>query len=245
VSARRAAGPRTLALDIGGTWLKAVVLDARGEALVTPLHAPTPKPATPAAVCRVLTGLARAMPRFQRVAIGFPGVVHDGVIYTAVNLHPAWRGVDLAQRMKRLTGRPVRVCNDADVQGMGVIAGKGLELVITLGTGVGSALFIDGTLVPNLEYGHHPFRRGRTYEELLGDRALKRVGKRIWNRRLRSATETLQLVFNPRVLYLGGGNSRLVARPLPRGVRVVGNIAGLLGAIRLWSPRPTRAREKH
>ena len=239
----QAKGRRTLALDIGGTVIKAAVLDMRGRPVAVPLQAATPKPATPSAVLRVAMGLARALPGFQRVAIGFPGVVRDGITCTAANLHPAWRGVDLARRMRRLTGRPVRVGNDADVQGMGVIEEVGVELVITLGTGVGSALFIDGTLVPNLEFGHHPFLGGRTYEESLGDRELRRIGNGAWNRRLRSAIQTLQQAFSCRLLYLGGGNSRLVSRPLPRRVRVVANIAGLLGSIRLWSrPRGRRTR---
>jgi polyphosphate glucokinase len=229
-------GPRTFALDIGGTVIKAAVLDARGRPVAPLVRAATPRPATPTRVLRVVMQLAAAAPRFQRIAIGFPGVVQDGITRTAANLHPAWRGVHLARRMERLTGRPARVANDADVQGMGVIEGVGVELVLTLGTGVGSALFLDGRLIPNLEFGHHPFRAGRTYEQLLGDRALKRIGKRAWNSRLRAAVEMLRKAFNCRRLYLGGGNARLVAKPLPRGVRVVRNIAGVLGTLRLWSP---------
>jgi polyphosphate glucokinase len=246
VSARRARadGARTFALDIGGTVIKAAVLDAAGRPVAAPVRAPTPRPATPAAVLRVVMGLAAAAPRFHRVAVGFPGVVQDGVTRTAVNLHPAWRGVDLVRRMERLIGRPVRVANDADVQGMGVIEGAGVELVITLGTGVGSALFLDGRLIPNLEFGHHPFRNGRTYEQLLGDRALKRIGKGAWNKRLRAAVEMLQQTFNYRRLYLGGGNARLLTKPLPRGVCAVSNIAGVLGSIRLWRS-PRRARASH
>jgi polyphosphate glucokinase len=244
VSARspRADRARTFALDIGGTVIKAAVLDARGRPVAAPVRASTPRPATPVAVLRVVMELAAAAPRFHRVAVGFPGVVQDGVTRTAVNLHPAWRGVDLARRLKRLTGRPVRIANDADVQGMAVIEGAGVELVITLGTGVGSALFLDGRLIPNLEFGHHPFRNRRTYEQLLGERALKRIGKSAWNKRLRAAVEMLQKTFNCRRLYLGGGNARLIEKPLPRGVRAVRNIAGVLGCIRLWHPpRVTRA----
>ncbi len=239
MSARRvpAAGPRTLALDVGATVLKAAVLDGRGRPVAPPARMATPRPATPSATLQVLGHLAAAGPRFDRVAVGFPGVVVEGVVRTAVNLHTAWIGIDLARRMRRLTGRPARVANDADVQGLGVVAGRGVELVLTLGTGVGSALFADGRLVPNLELGHHPFRAGRTYEQLLGDRALKRIDKAAWNRRLRAAVETLQKTFQPRRLYLGGGNARLVRGRLPRGVTVVGNVAGLLGGIRLWAPR--------
>jgi polyphosphate glucokinase len=234
--------PRTLALDIGGTHIKAAVLDARGAAVAGPIQTPTPRPALPGDVLNAIAWLAGAAPRFTRVAVGFPGVVRDGVAHTAVNLHPAWRGVNVAQRLSRRIGRPVRVANDADVQGMAVITGRGVELVLTLGTGVGSALFLDGQLIPNLELGHHPFRDNRTYEQLLGDHALKRIGVRAWRRRLGAAVAMMQKTFNPWRLYLGGGNARLVERPLPRGVRVVANVAGLLGGHRLWSPRRTMRR---
>jgi polyphosphate glucokinase len=230
-------GPRTLAVDIGGSHIKVAVLDARGRAIAGPIQTPTPRPALPGAVLSAIVRLAGPAPRFTRVAVGFPGVVRHGVAYTAANLHPAWRGVNLAQRLSRRIGRPVRVANDADVQGMAVIEGRGVELVITLGTGVGSALFLDGHLVPNLELGHHPFRDRRTYEQLLGDRALKRIGVRAWQRRLWAAVAMLQKTFNPGRLYLGGGNARLIERPLPREVRVVGNVAGLLGGHWLWSRR--------
>jgi polyphosphate glucokinase len=226
--------PHTLALDIGGTGIKAAVLDARGGLIAPRLRELTPRPATPAAVLRVVRRLVAAGPPFERVAIGFPGVVEKGTIYTAVNLHPAWCGINLARRMERLTGRPTRVANDADVQGMAVVEGVGVELVLTLGTGMGSALFLDGWLVPNLQLGHHPFRKGHTYEDVIGENGLKRSGKRVWNKRLRVAIETLRDAFSFRRLYLGGGNARLVARPLPPRTRVVGNIAGVLGGIELW-----------
>ena len=245
MNARPARGPRTLAIDVGGTVLKAAVLDPGGRPIAPPARVPTPHPATPFATLRALGRLAAAGPPFTRVAVGFPGVVVDGVVYTAVNLHPAWIGVNLARRMERLTGRPTRVANDADVQGLGVVAGRGVELVVTLGTGVGSALFLDGRLVPNLELGHHPFQGGRTYEQMLGDRALKRIGSAAWHSRLRAAVEMLRKTFRPRRLYLGGGNARLVHRGLPAGVTVVSNVAGVLGGIRLWAterPRPRRRR---
>ncbi len=237
----RAAGPRTWALDIGASAIKTAVLDARGRPVAPAKRAATPRPSTPAAMLRVVMRLAAEEPAFDRVAVGFPGVVEHGVVRTAANLHHAWIGVDLARRLERLTGRPTRVANDADVQGLAVVAGKGVELVITLGTGIGSALFLEGRLVPNLELGHHPFLRGRTYEELLGDRALGQVGKATWNRRLRAAVEMLKQTTNCRCLYLGGGNARLVRKPLPHGVRTVNNIAGVLGCIKLWpAPRATR-----
>jgi polyphosphate glucokinase len=243
MSARGAGAPRTLSIDIGGTGLKAAVLDARGRLVTDRLRIRTPRPARPAAVLAGLRALAAAMPRFDRVAAGFPGVVEDEVVRTAANLHPDWIGVNLARRLERLTGRPARVANDADVQGMAVIEGRGVEMVITLGTGMGSAMFLDGRLVPNLELGHHPFRRDRTYEELLGDQERKHIGKRKWHKRLHAAIETLLETFNPRRLYLGGGNARLIEGPLPARVRVVSNVAGVLGGFHLWAaPRAPRPR---
>jgi polyphosphate glucokinase len=237
-------GPRTLAVDVGGSGIKAMVLDARGEPLDERTRVPTPEPATVAAVLGAIARLARAHRPFDRVSVGFPGVVRDGVTHTAVNLHPQWLGVDLASRLRARLGKPVRVGNDADVQGLGVVSGRGVELVVTLGTGVGSALFVDGRLVPNLELGHHPLRHGETYEERLGQEALDRVGKRRWNRRLAAATRHLESLFNYDRLYLGGGNARLVTVELPPNVSLVSNAAGLLGGIALWERPDDRSRRR-
>src|SRR5436190_711519 len=159
------AGTRTLAVDIGGTWIKAMVLDARGRPASPESRTPTPQPATFHAVMKSMRAL---------------------------------------------------------------------------GTGVGSALFLDGRLVPNLELGHHPFERGRTYEERLSDRVLHRMGVRRWKERLMRAVATLQRAFNPRRTYLGGGNARFLKRGLPPGVIAVDNVAGVLGGIHLWDETPRR-----
>jgi len=243
-AATRGRSPRTLALDIGGTGIKAAVLDPGGRLIAPRLRELTPRPATPTAILGVVKRLVTEGPPFERVAVGFPGVIEKGTVYTAANLHPAWIGVNLARRMERLTGRPTRVANDADVQGMAVVQGTGVELVLTLGTGVGSALFLDGWLVPNLQLGHHPFRKGHTYEDVLGNAGLARSGKKVWNKRLRVAIETLRNAFTFHRLYLGGGNARLVAKPLPPGTRVVRNIAGVLGGIELWREPGTPPRRR-
>ena len=128
-----------------------------------------------------------------------------------------------------------RVANDADVQGLGVVEGRGVELVLTLGTGLGSALFINGHLVPNLELGHHPFRKKKTYEECLGAVALDKYGKKKWHKRLAQAIETLDHLFSYRMLYLGGGNAKKIEVDLPANVQTVRNIMGLLGGIKLWN----------
>ncbi len=238
-----APGLVTLSIDIGGTGIKAMRLDTRGRPASDREREKTPHPATPRRVLDVIASLVTRLPEFDRVSVGFPGVLIDGVVRTAANLHPTWIGRRPATMIRAIVKKPVRVINDADMQGLGIVEGHGTELVVTLGTGVGSALFLDGRLVPKLELGHHPFRRGQTYEQQLGDRPLKRIGHRRWNRRVRRAVEQWLHTFNCRRLYLGGGNARLVTAKLPPEVSLASNLAGLLGGIRLWEePDPASGR---
>ena len=225
---------KTLAIDIGGTGTKAIILDEEGTPMTERGRIPTPRPATPKAILGVIGQLAKAQGAFDRVSVGFPGVIRHGVVSTAPNLDPSWSGFNLVAGLTRLLRKPVRAANDADVQGFGAIKGRNIELVITLGTGFGSALFVDGKLVPNLEIAHHPFRNGKTYEEHLGDKALKKIGNKKWNKRLGKAIETLDRVLNFDQLYIGGGNSKKVTEPLPEKVELVSNAAGLLGGIAFW-----------
>jgi polyphosphate glucokinase len=227
-------GPRTLAIDIGGTGIKALLLDPAGKPLTERQRVTTPRPATPRAVLEVVMMLIEPLGPFDRVSVGFPGVVQDGVTKTAHNLHEEWVDFNLARALSKKTGRPARVLNDAGVQGFGVIEGRGVEMVITLGTGMGCALYVDGRYVPNLELAHHPFRHGKTYEEYVGDAELKRVGKKKWNKHVQRVVAQILPVWNPRRLYLGGGNARLLDFPLPPNVKVTSNLAGLLGGIALW-----------
>ena len=168
------------------------------------------------------------------MSVGFPGVVVGGVVRTAPNLDPSWAGFDLAAALHKATGKPTRVLNDAGVQGHGVIRGRGTEICVTLGTGFGFALFVDGRYVPNIELSHHPFRDGKTYEQLLGKKALARLGRSRWNRILARAVDQLAHTFNYDSLYLGGGNSANVSFALPRNVKRVQNVSGLLGGVKLW-----------
>ena len=155
---------RTLCIDIGGTGLKTMIVSASGKPLSERVRIVTPRPATPRAICAALLQVMPDRTRFDRVSVGFPGVVVDGVTRTAPNLHPAWKGFELATWVLQSTGRPTRVLNDAGVQGHGVVQGLGTEICVTLGTGFGFSLFVNGHYVPNVEFGHHPFRKGRTYE---------------------------------------------------------------------------------
>ncbi len=225
---------KTLAVDIGGSGTKTIILDAAGEAVTKRNRVPTPDPAKPEPVIEAIAGLAKEQGEFDRVSVGFPGVVRHGIIYTAVNLHPDWVEFNLAEALTKVLEKPVRVCNDADIQGLGAISGKGVELTITLGTGFGSALFVNGTLVPNLELGHHPFRKGDTYEEQLGRAALDKIGDKRWNRRLEKAIANLEHLFNYDRLYIGGGEAKKITLDLPSNVTIVPNITGLLGGIALW-----------
>ncbi|MGB3292484.1 MAG: ROK family protein [Phormidesmis sp.] len=225
---------KTLAIDIGGSGIKTLVLNEEGQPLGERDRVKTPSPATPEAVMKAIEQITPPQSGFDRVSVGFPGVVRQGVIYTAVNLHEQWEGYDLATRLAEQLGRPVRVANDADMQGLGAISGQGVELVITLGTGFGTALFTEGHLVPNLEIAHHRFRKGQTYEEQLGREALKKVGTKTWNARLVKAIASLSRVLNYDQLYLGGGEVKQIQVELPENVTVVSNVLGLLGGIALW-----------
>lgn len=236
---------RTLSVDIGGSGIKVMVLDDHGEPLTERERVDTPRPATTAAVLHAIQGLATGKD-FDRVSVGFPGIVRHGVTKSAVNLHPEWIGFDLASTLSQQLGKPVRAANDADIQGLGAIEGNGVELVITLGTGFGSALFLEGQLVPNLELGHHPFRKGDTYEQQLGQAALDARGKKQWNNRLAKAIDLLERIYNYDCLYIGGGNAKKISFDLPPTVKVVRNVAGLLGGIALWRDQyPTRAIESN
>jgi polyphosphate glucokinase len=232
---------RTLAIDIGGTGLKALVLGADGTALTDRVRVPTPRPATPAALVPAIVALVEPLGAFDRISVGFPGVVVDGVTLSAPNLHKQWHGFDLAKVITEQLGRPVRVLNDAGVQGYGVIEGHGVEMVLTLGTGLGCALYLDGVYVPNLELAHHPFRHGKTYEEYISAKVLRQIGKKKWNRRVAKVIAQVQPVWNPRRLYLGGGNAKHVTIELPPNTTITANIAGLLGGIVLWRDRATAA----
>ena len=225
---------RTLAIDIGGSGIKVMVLDGEGNPLSDRQRLKTPQPAKPEEVIDTILTLAKSQ-EFDRASVGFPGVVQNGLIKTAVNLDKDWLNYDLATSLTQLLSKPVKVANDADIQGFGAIEGKGVELVITLGTGFGSALFVNGKLVPNLEMGHHPFRKGETYEEQLGRAAMDKEGKKKWNLRLEKAIAHLDHLFNYDNLFIGGGETKNIRFDLPKNARVVPNVSGLLGGIRLWT----------
>ncbi len=229
-----AASARTLAVDIGGSGVKSMLLDEHGKPISDRLRAKTPSPSTPKAIIDIIVGFAKQLGEFDRVSVGFPGVIKRGVVYTAANLDKKWIEYPLAENLAKALGKPARVANDAVVQGLGAVTGTGVELVITLGTGLGAALYLDGKPIPSLEMGHHPFRNNMTYEDYLGRRALEKNGKKKWNKRLAEAIDQLYRLFYYDRLYIGGGNAAKIAIKLPANAEVISNQDGILGGIKLW-----------
>jgi polyphosphate glucokinase len=224
----------TLAIDVGASSIKSIILREDYTMASARSQIPTPHPATPDVIITVLLELITKQKNHDRLAIGFPSVVENGITRGAINLHPEWDGFNLAQALQANLEKPLLIANDADIQGYGAIAGKGVELAITLGTGFGSSLFLNGKLLPNLELGQHISIGTETYEDRLGQAALEEVGVEIWNARLLEAIASLYKLFNYDKLYIGGGNARLISLDLPSNVAIVSNDLGLIGGLALW-----------
>jgi polyphosphate glucokinase len=224
------------------------VLDPSGTMERPPVRVPTPYPLSPDKLVSTLKTMVEALPPFDRVSLGFPGMVREGKVLTAPHfvspagpggkpspeLLRAWTGFDLQSALAATLGKPTRVANDADMQGAAVVQGVGLELVVTMGTGVGTGLFWHGQLAPHLELAHHPFRHDQTYNEQLGDAARKRIGAKKWNSRVELMIEILHSLLFYDHLHIGGGNSKRVTLKLGPAVSLVDNNAGILGGIKLW-----------
>ncbi|MGD0255522.1 MAG: ROK family protein [Acidimicrobiales bacterium] len=240
--------PLTLAIDIGGTGLKASVLDASGAMVADRVRVDTTYPCAPAKLVDDLVSLVAPLPDAARVSAGFPGMVRKGHVLSAPHfvtvagpgtaiddgLVEQWAAFDLAGALRKRLGKPTRVVNDADMQGAAVVKGIGLEFVLTLGTGVGTAFFYEGRILPHFEFAHTPFRRGETYNEQIGERAREAIGSQRWNRRVRKAVAVFRaLTFFDRC-YVGGGNSRRINIDLGADVSIVDNSAGILGGVKLW-----------
>ena len=248
----RAPEPSTLAVDCGGSGIKASVLDAAGTLHVPAVRVPTPYPLSPQRLAETIARIAAGMPPAQRATVGVPGMIRHGVVVATPHyvtrsgprsavlpeLQAAWAGCDLQALLGDRLGVPTLVLNDAEVHGAGVVSGTGLELVLTLGTGLGSALFDGGRLAPHLELSHAPVRRATTYDAWLGEHERARLGDALWSRRVRRAVDGLRPVFLWDRLYLGGGNSRRLRAPslerLGDDVVVVPNQAGIVGGVRAW-----------
>jgi polyphosphate glucokinase len=235
---RQFTGPLTLAIDVGGTRLKAGIMSTDGTMTAGPDRTDTPHPSPPVAVMDALASIVQPLGKFARISVGFPGVVRAGRVITAPNLGTEeWRGFHLTDELTKRFGAPARLANDATVQGLGVIKGHGLECVITLGTGMGYALFDDGRPAPHLELAQHPVHGSKTYDRYLGNAVLRSIGRKRWNKRVKRAIEFIATLTNYDVLYIGGGNAKNVQFELPPKVELVSNEAGITGGIRLWDKK--------
>jgi polyphosphate glucokinase len=241
-------GPRTLAIDVGGTGLKAVVLDPEGEMISERVRVETPYPCPPSMLLDALDKLAKNQPEYDRVSVGFPGAIRRGRVREVPafsrrgqgeppdpDLVAKWSGFELEDHLQERFGRPTRVANDADVQGCAVATGAGMELVITLGTGVGCAVFFDGALLPHMELSHGRFAEGLSIEVACGDHHREKIGNKAWRKLVMSALDTFEAMVLPDHIFIGGGNAkRLAPDTLGPNRTVVPNISGLLGGIKLW-----------
>lgn len=218
--------PYTLSVDIGGTKIKACVLDFAGTPLSEPTIVSTPRPSPPSSVLGKIDELAMDLQPFDRISVGFPGVVRGSVVATAPNLGTQeWAGFNVPEALERRYHVPVRILNDAAVQGLGVVRGPGLETIITLGTGIGCSVFRDRAWLLHLELGLDAFA---------GNAVLAAIGAGAWNERVAETIAVVSRLTACGRLYVGGGNARKVALRLPPHVEIVSNTAGLTGGVRLW-----------
>lgn len=225
-----------LSIDIGGTSIKACVLNPKGELLSEFTKVPTPVKSTPEAVISCIKALVATLDQpFERISIGFPGYVKCGKVQTAANLAKnKWTNVDLAQQVSDIFGKPVRLINDADQQALGIVTGKGFEIVFTVGTGFGTALVFDGELLPHLELAHLPITKNKDYDDYIGTKAFEKIGKEKWNERLARIIEIYKTVFNYDTLHIGGGNSKHITLQLDHNIHLVTNKDGIKGGAKLW-----------
>ncbi|NCA18841.1 MAG: ROK family protein [Actinobacteria bacterium] len=243
----------TLSIDCGGLFLKSSVLDDLGTMRSKPNRIPTPYPLSPELFVETIASIASELPAAYRATIGMPGMIRNGVVVAIphyVNtkgpnskLDPellnAWSGFDAQSAIAARLGIPTLVLNDAEVHGAGIITGTGYEVVITLGTGLGFAIFYGGKLTPHFELSHATIRRNTTFDTWIGEHERKRLGSIFWSRRVRQMVEELRPVFKWDRLYIGGGNARLI-RPadlerMGDDVVIVPNTAGVAGGVRAWS----------
>lgn len=239
----------TLAVDIGGTGIKAAVFDANGEAIGESVRVATPYPCPPERLLAELAAIAAALPPAERAGIGFPGLLRRERVVTVNSLSrasidgptddalaAAWRGFALQEAIADRLGMPVIVGNDADVAALACASGVGLECVITLGTGLGFSLVSDGRLLPHMELDSVPFGDGRDFESVLGQRGLDADGLEAWRGHVRVGVGVLRRFVYFDRLCIGGGNARLLADvDLGPDVDLVDNANGLRGGYLLWT----------
>lgn len=237
----------TLGIDIGGSGIKGALVDTeKGEMVTDRLRISTPQPAKPAAVIEVIKKIVAHFAYSGPIGVGLPGIVINGTVYSAANIDKDWLGFPGQQAMAEATGCPVTLANDADVAGMAVMrfgAGRGQNgtvMIFTLGTGIGSAVFVDGRLVPNTELGHVYLRNQKKDAE---NQAAERIRTeenlswQQWGKRLNTYFQHIEFLFSPALIIIGGGVSKQHAEFLPyiktraRLIpAVLRNEAGIIGA---------------
>jgi polyphosphate glucokinase len=230
------ASDKILAIDIGGSHIKCTILNSAGKLQLDYEKVVTPQPATPPKVMAAIKTLVKKFPAYNKIAVGFPGYVKNGVVITAPNLDSTtWPNTNLTKLLTTALKKPTRVVNDADMQGLGVVKGTGLEMMLTLGTGFGTALLNNGLLLPHLELAHHPISKKQTYDDYIGEKALKKLGDKKWNERLQKIISILKVVFNYDTLYIGGGNAARINFELDKNIKIVNNEDGIHGGAKLWA----------
>ena len=229
---------KILAIDIGGSRIKATILDIEAQILMDYVRVQTPLSPSPNEIMQAIVELTKDFKDYSKISVGFPGYVRNGIVYTAPNLSTEkWKGFDLKKGLSKLLMQPARVINDADMQGLGIAKGKGLEMVVTLGTGFGTALLMDGILLPHLEVAHHPISKDRDYDEYIGKKALDEIGIERWNKRMKKVIEILETVFNYDHLYISGGNAKKITFKMDDNISIVSNVDGIKGGARLWQEK--------
>lgn len=233
-----------LGIDIGGSGVKGAPVDtARGELLAERVRVATPQPSDVGSVVAAVADVASHFPGYERVGVTFPGVVVDGVTRTAANVDKSWIDAPAAQLFAERLGTPVSVVNDADAAGMAEIAFgghdlTGLVIMLTFGTGIGSALFLDGTLIPNTEFGHLELD-GKDAEHRASDRAREQLdlGWEKWAGRVQDYLRHVEMLLSPRLFVVGGGVSKKADKWLPYvetrtpiATATLLNNAGIVGA---------------
>jgi polyphosphate glucokinase len=213
---------KVLVIDVGGTNIKVF---ANGEAEVRKF--PSGPTLTAKQMVDGVLGLVGDW-KYEVITIGYPGpVIHGRLALEPVNLGPGWVDCDFAAHF----GKPVKLINDAAMQALGSYQG-GRMLFLGLGTGLGSALIVDQVVAP-LELAHLPYKKGRTFEDYVGLRGLKRLGKKKWQKAVEDVVARLQAALIADSVVLGGGNAKLLKR-LPPGTRMGDNRNAFLGGVRLW-----------
>jgi polyphosphate glucokinase len=242
----------TLTVDCGGTGIKASVLDKTGKVLIDFPYLKTPYPLSPSKLIGIIQDFVKADLRIKRVTVGLPGMIRKGKVVVIPhyingngprsamdpNLKKAWYGFDMQALLQKRLKLPTLVLNDAEVHAAAVIEGKGLETVLTFGTGLGSAIFSDGNLAPHLEISHATIRYGKSIDTWIGEQARRRMGNQLWSRRVKSLIQELYPMIVWDKLYIGGGNAQRISKSALKSfdykVKIIPNSAGVTGGVKAW-----------